>query len=123
MVKSFIFDDPIINEEKILRFSHHLVSCSNYQSIIHTRFQNLIHEFDLHSSKLNKEETARTNNTNFIDNDTNNNNSANPFDNTRKSYQVPTDLQQDLIDSKCDDHICVKSGYAEVIPGKFIIDT
>jgi hypothetical protein len=117
MVKSFIFDDPIINEEKILRFSQNLVLYSNYQSIIHTRFHNLIHDFDLNSSKLNKDETiSYTDNLNI-------NNESHSFEYARKSYQIPTDLQQDLIDSKCDNHICVKSGYAEVIPNKFIIDT
>ena len=107
MVKSFIFDDPVLNEEKILRFSHSLVSSSNYQSVIHTRFHNLIHDFDINSSNLNEE--SNTNNT--------------QIEQMRKSYLVPIDLQQDLIESKCDNHICVKTGYAEVIPNKFIIDT
>ena len=105
MVKCFIFDDPVQNEEIILKFIQYFIAYSNYQSIIHTRFQNLIHEFD---------STKSLGDPNLNDQST---------DKMRKSYQLPTDLQQDLIDAKCDKYICVKSGHAEVIPNKFIVDT
>ena len=109
MVKYFTFDDPIKDEVNILRFSQYLTLNSNYQTIINTRFHNLIHEFNLANTKYHEDQNGNSNTL-----------SANEI---RKSYQIPTELQQDLIESKCDSYICVKSGYAEVIPNKFIIDT
>jgi hypothetical protein len=115
MIKCFTFDDHVKDEENISKFCEHLALNSNYQSIIHSRFFNLIHEFNV---TMDHATTAKYE-ADDDDYDDNKNNQKQ----MRKSYLVPSDLMDDIIDSNCDAYICVKSGYAEVIPNKFIIDT
>ena len=108
MKKCFIFNDPTKNYENIIKFLKYLLAYSSYQTIIDTRFKNLIH-------RLNKNKKSIPQ-------------SAPSEDSTkkRKSYLIRDDLQEDLIESGCESFMFVNNGKAEIAlyssPNKFIID-
>jgi hypothetical protein len=106
LTKCFIFNDPTKNTESISRLVTSLLYYSNYQTVIHTRFHNLIHKLN-----SNKELLSTTNNQ--------------MKSNKRSSYLIPNDLQQDLIESKCDEFIHVKPGFLDlnINSRNFLINT
>ena len=105
MTKCFTFNDPSKNTESISRLVTSLLYYSNYQTVIHTRFHNLIHKLN-----SNKELLSTINN---------------QTKSMRSSYLMPNDLQQDLIESKCDEFIHVKPGYLDlnINSRNFLINT
>lgn len=108
MKKRFFFNNStIVNSENTIDFARLLQFYSHHHSIIHNRFHYLI-------QRLNA--TPKSNETPDSQHKEDNNQK-------RKSYLVPNHLQEDLIECKCDSYMQVKSGYAEVIPDKFKIET
>ena len=96
-----MFHEPYKNSESISRLITSLIYYSNYQTVIHTRFHNLIHKLS-----ANKE---------LVEND----------QPDRRSYLVPNDLQKELIDCKCEDFIHIKPGYLDLMINSrnFLINT
>jgi hypothetical protein len=105
LTKSFIFNDPSKNTESISRLITSLLYYSNYKTVIHTRFHNLIHKLDSNKELLSTANQKKSN--------------------QRISYFIPNDLQQDLIESKCDEYIHVKTGVSDlnINSRKFLINT
>ena len=128
MKKRFILENPINSTaDNIHRFASSLLFYSNYQAIIHNRFQCLIQMLNL--NKDNPRNALQGQATSSVSSTSSNETAISlpqAYSNgmRRKSYQMPNDLQDDLIECRCDSFMQVKSGRAEVIlQNKFKIDT
>ncbi len=118
MKRRFIFEtQPTSNPEKVVDFARLLYNNSNHQAIIHNRFRHLIQKLNSNN------QDAASGKDRPVSGNLSNDGDDSKRDTKRKSYLMPNDLQDDLVECKCDSYMQVKSGYAEVIPNRFIIDT
>lgn len=124
MTKLFFFSNPDKDYTDIYTFITKLIYYSNYQRVIQERFKNLVHSVNAKYSQNRSvhQRLGQTVSQELEQSDqageSNNNNVQ-----VRKSYLLPSDLQQDLIDNECDGFMQVKSGFAMVTPDKFRINT
>jgi hypothetical protein len=124
MKRRFIFENQMTsNTDTILKFAHLLLFYSNHQSIIHSRFHHLIQKLNLNNKDTGEQKSNNTGSSSSVSSSQSAGGDEVKELLKRKSYLMPNDLQDDLVECKCDSYMQVKSGYAEVIPNKFIIDT
>lgn len=117
MTKLFFFTDPAKDFNEIYEFISKLIYHSNYQRVITERFKHLVQ--DVNASFTHKTLHSTISRSISQDNELEEKNNSLK----RKSYLIPAELQQDLVEHECDEYMQVKSGYAVVVPEKFVINT
>jgi hypothetical protein len=137
MKRRFIFEvHTRVDPESIPKFGRALLFSSNHQSIINSRFSLLIQSINSNrgtalastsSSSTTQPSTAKVSPSNSESNVTemlsSTDKELSKHQQKLKSYLMPNDLHDDLVECKCDSYMQVKSGSAEVIPDKFKIET
>jgi hypothetical protein len=142
MKRRFLFDNQTTsNSSSVIDFLRLLLFYSNPQSIIHNRFHYLIQRLNKKEDRLmvsNSSHSIQKSTENISEASLSSSNSSTSTATTssprneppkllreekRKSYLISSDLYEDLVECQCNTYMQVKSGYAEVIPNKFIIDT
>lgn len=103
MTKRFVLKEH--DYENVLTMVRYLYSYTSTQRVIPNRFSYMINKLNTNKNQTNTTEIFKN------------------IDSKRISYMIPSDLQQDLIECKCDSYMQVNSGYAEIGSNKFIIHT
>lgn len=123
MTKLFFFSNPDKDYTDIYNFITKLIYHSNYQRVIQERFKNLVQTVN---AKFSQNSSVHQRLGQTISQELEQSDQASERHSSvqvRKSYLVPSDLQQDLIDNGCDGFMQVKSGFAVITPDKFRINT
>lgn len=120
MAKLFFFTEPAKDVNEIYEFISKLLYHSNHQRVISERFKHLVQ--DVNASFTHK--TLHSTISRSISQDNELEEANKSFGSLkRKSYLIRAELQQDLVEHECDSYMQVKSGYAVVVPEKFVINT
>jgi hypothetical protein len=106
MTKCFVLSES--SSEETLKFIHSLIYYSNNQRVVDNRFRQLI--------QSNSQEESDTGTTDSRDD------LVDEEQKQRRSYLLPSDLFEDLIECQCDGYMNVKSGFAN-ISESFTINT
>ncbi len=119
MTRLFFFSNPDNDYTNIYNFITKLIEHSNYQQVIRERFKNLLQSVNAKFQHKNiHKKLDHTISQEFEQSDQVEDNVQ-----VRKSYLIPSDLQQDLVDNECDGFMQVKTGFVMVTPDKFKINT
>lgn len=119
MTRLFFFSNPAKNYSEIYNFITKLVYHSNSKRVVNERFMHLIQ--DVNAEITNKKVHLKLNHT--ISQELELQENKNLEKQKRKSYLVPGDLYQDLLECECEEVFSIKSGFAIVTPEKFKINT
>ena len=113
MTKLLTFSNPSKNHEKVYSFIKNLVIFSNNQRVKSERFNQLIQTVVSNSNNdnNNKEEESNKNEKSFL------NTIKEMKDTQRKSYMLPSDIQQDLVECNCDKFMQIKTGTVNISTG------
>ena len=121
MTKLFFFSQPDKDYTDIYNFITKLIYHSNSERVIRDRFKFLIQEVNakfLHNNI--HRSVSQTISQDLAQTGQQDNQAKKQI---RKSYLIPIDLQEDLIQCECDGFMQVKSGFAVVTQDRFKINT
>ena len=100
-----MFNEPLRHADNILRFITTLIYYSNYHTVIHCRFFNLIHKLNVNKEQLTADAAKRS---------AAKRTTESGGGDARRSYMVPADLQLDLVECQCNAFVHVKPGSMEL---------